>query len=61
MGGTGTPVDARDTRCYSPLMAADLPRLTMLKRLLHKLREFLNKRTDVHYTSVPVWKPWRDF
>jgi hypothetical protein len=29
--------------------------------ILDKVREFLGKPTDVHYTSVPFWKPWRDF
>ena len=40
----------------------------MLKHLLNKAREFLaqlqelfSRHRDVHYTSVPVWKPWRDF
>jgi len=44
----------------------------MLKHLLKKLRELLNKARKwnlpadspsyrVRYTSVPVWKPWRDF
>ncbi len=44
----------------------------MLKQLLIKVREWLNtakswnRRSDspfyrVRYTSVPVWKPWRDY
>jgi len=32
-----------------------------LKRFLSKVRELLNRPTDVHYTSVPLWRPWRDF
>lgn len=35
--------------------------LDLLRTLLAKLRMLLNKDADVHYTSVPVWKPWRDF
>jgi hypothetical protein len=31
-----------------------------LKRMLGKVREWLNKASDVRYSSVPVWKPWRD-
>ena len=44
----------------------------MLKHLLNKVRELLSKVRKwkpladspfyrVRYTSVPVWKPWRDF
>jgi hypothetical protein len=44
----------------------------MLKRMLEKARELFNKARRwnqqpdgsfyrVRYTSVPVWKPWRDF
>ena len=40
----------------------------MFKRLLSKLRELLRRATDelymareVRYTSVPVWRPWRDY
>jgi hypothetical protein len=44
----------------------------VLKHLLNKVRELLNKAREckpladspsyrVRYTSVPVWKPWRDF
>jgi hypothetical protein len=36
-------------------------RLTMLRHILNEFREFLDKATDVHYLSVPLWKPWRDF
>jgi len=32
-----------------------------LRELLVKLRELTNRPTNVHYTSVPLWKPWRDF
>jgi hypothetical protein len=49
-------------------MSADLGRLAMLKRLLHKIRELLreagelfSEARDVRYVSVPVWRPWRDF
>ena len=43
-------------------MNADLLKLklTLLKRILGKVRELFNKPTDVHYTSVPLWRPWRD-
>jgi pyruvate/2-oxoglutarate dehydrogenase complex dihydrolipoamide dehydrogenase (E3) component len=33
----------------------------MLKCLVTKVREFLNRPTDVRYTSAPLWRPWRDF
>lgn len=44
----------------------------MLKRILNKVREWLKKDRAwqpiadspsyrVRFTSVPVWKPWRDF
>jgi hypothetical protein len=38
----------------------------MLKHLLSRVREFLNKARDplyagVRYTGVPLWRPWRDF
>lgn len=36
-------------------------RLTVLKRILNKIGEWLNTTTDVRYVSVPLWKPWRDF
>jgi len=39
----------------------------MLNRLLAKVREWvswaeelLSRPSDVRYTSVPFWKPWRD-
>ena len=32
-----------------------------LRGLLVKLCELANRPTNVHYTSVPLWKPWRDF
>jgi len=35
--------------------------LTLLQRIFTKVRELLNRPTEVHYTSVPLWKPWRDF
>jgi hypothetical protein len=34
---------------------------TFLKLLFAKLRELSQRRTDVRYTSVPLWRPWRDF
>lgn len=49
-------------------MSAGFLKLAMLKRLLNKIRELLSAATDdrymasdVRYTSVPVWRPWRDF
>jgi hypothetical protein len=44
----------------------------MLKRMLHKARELLNRSRNwippednlfyrVRYTSVPTWRPWRDY
>lgn len=45
-------------------MSADIVRPTMLKRMLDKVRKFLDKATkggEVRYLSVPLWKPWRDF
>jgi len=52
--------------------AQSIASLTMLKRMLNKARELLNRARKwkpvadspfyhVRYTSVPVWKPWRDF
>jgi hypothetical protein len=46
--------------------------LAMLKHILTKIRELLNlvriwnlppdrSFYRVRYTSVPLWKPWRDF
>ncbi len=53
----GLPVDQRSARRYAPVMNADVLRRT-LNRILSTLRElFMN----VHYTSVPLWRPWRDF
>jgi hypothetical protein len=42
-------------------MSAALLKLTLLKRILNKIRELFDRPTDVHYTSVPLWRPWRDF
>ncbi len=36
-------------------------RLTVLKRILNKVRELLSQAPDVRYVSVPIWRPWRDF
>jgi len=33
----------------------------MLRRLWARIRDFFDVVTNVQYTSVPVWKPWRDF
>ena len=55
------PVDTAQNRRYAPLRTAALPRPTMLKRILAKLTELLNRTADVRYYSTPVWKPWRDF
>jgi hypothetical protein len=30
-------------------------------RLREKLSELFSRRVTVHYTSVPIWRPWRDF
>ena len=54
-------VDACCTRRYSSLMKAEVPKPTLLKRILSKARELFNRPTDVHYTSVPIWRPWRRF
>jgi hypothetical protein len=38
--------------------------LAMLKYMLNKIRELLNRvisAREVRYTSVPIWRPWRDF
>jgi hypothetical protein len=35
--------------------------LATWNRLLPKLRESLDKLGEVRYTSVPIWRPWRDF
>ncbi len=36
-------------------------RLTVLKSMLNKVRELLDKAGELRYLSVPLWKPWRDF
>ena len=41
-------------------------RIRVLKFMLGKIREFLDRARDplyasVRYTTVPIWKPWRDF
>ena len=33
----------------------------MLRCLLDVIRRLFDKDLAVLYTSVPVWKPWRDF
>jgi len=33
----------------------------MFRRLLAAIRRLFDKHPDVRYTSVPIWKPWRDF
>lgn len=49
-----------------------IPSFTFLKRFLRKLRAALLKTAKwkppadspfyaVRYTSVPIWKPWRDY
>jgi len=49
-----------------------LARFIVLELLLHKIRQLLHKLTIrippadspfylVRYTSVPLWKPWRDY
>jgi hypothetical protein len=30
-------------------------------RLLNAAKEWFGKPVSVRYTSVPLWKPWRDF
>jgi hypothetical protein len=45
----------------SALMKVGIISLAWLKRLLAKVRELLNRPTDVRYTNVPFWRPWRDF
>jgi hypothetical protein len=44
-------------------MTAVLLRLDVLKHMLNKVRELLKRALDldVRYTSVPIWRPWRDF
>jgi len=33
----------------------------MLKKLLGLLREWCGRVDKAGYTSVPPWRPWRDF
>jgi len=33
----------------------------MLTKLFGLLRELVRKIDEAGYTSVPQWKPWRDF
>jgi hypothetical protein len=33
----------------------------LVVQLLGKVRDLFDKTPDVRYTSVPVWRPWRDF
>jgi len=35
--------------------------LNKARALLSRIRELLDKPTEVRYTSVPLWRPWRDF
>lgn len=35
--------------------------LNFLRELLEKVHEMISRPTDVRYTSVPYWRPWRDF
>jgi hypothetical protein len=30
-------------------------------RIFRKVKQMFDQPTDVHYTSVPLWRPWRDF
>jgi hypothetical protein len=32
-----------------------------LKVLRKKFKEFFERLADAPYTSVPIWKPWRDY
>lgn len=54
-------VDGRNSGRYLLVMSAAFLKLTLLKRILNKIRELFDRPTDVHYTSVPFWRPWRDF
>lgn len=52
----------------SRVMAANVLSLAALKRLLNKIKELfsrgaelLDQAKDARYTSVPFWRPWRDF
>ena len=55
----GLVLDASNARRYAALMKIGI--IAWLNRRLANLRELFNRPVDVHYTSVPVWKPWRDF
>lgn len=55
------PVDARTPWRYSPAMNAGDLRLMWWKLVLETVRELFSRPTNVRYTSVPLWKPWRDF
>ena len=35
--------------------------LSFLRDLLARVCALFSKDTDVRYTSVPIWRPWRDF
>jgi len=35
--------------------------LRALSKFVRSLGEFLYRPTGVSYTSVPIWRPWRDF
>jgi hypothetical protein len=35
--------------------------LAFFRRTYSRFKELFERRTDVHYTSVPYWRPWRDF
>ncbi len=54
-------IDLGNSRWYFLRMRSFSLSITVLQRMLFKLKEFFNRASDVHYTSVPVWKPWRDF
>jgi len=43
------------------VMVAGMPKSAALKKMLNKLLDVLKRAKDVRYTSVPIWKPWRDF
>lgn len=55
------PVDGGNSGRYLLVMSAAFLKLTLLKRILNKIRELVDRPTDVHYTSTPFWRPWRDF
>ena len=54
-------VDAGKKQRYAPPMKVALPSIDFFKRILGKVTEFFKKPTDVRYTSVPIWRPWRRF